>query len=501
MRLVSKAMNEFIEPRAFASTTIDFTRLRTGRQLECLAQGTGPNARWTKRLKIDFLFRVASDSSPDIGRRGQWDLASQQEQAAQLREYQNKFLIPAIKTLANVKSVRILFQTFRPNDEVIRAIFQLHKLQELTLVFEPEWESLEPFPDISPLGNLTSLALEGIPSLSLTSIVLVSGLISRSPMLESLTLQEANRDRGTDDLVDLADLFAGALASPAFVPRLRKLALRGRTRRFITLSPACVPYLSALKNLAIDENQAIGGESVDESTFWSALSSVGLKVVSLRIYPVTPAVAAYLESYPGLETLNVSGNIWGRDEDKISVAGEHAMASLVFHTVLPRHKETLRAFHICDIRWSQAWTLGRYLDSIVQCDELRMLRLPFHYTSDRRSPDITAYTLISQVSARLKHLQKLYISLAKYPIDTHPIDRAPTSMELYGVCEDYGVCDTDEDEVYEHASAFEEEVCKIKIHQASFEIYVDGAGDGKLIHNPNAGRFVRVACDYDFDGY
>ena len=114
LRLVSRAMNELAEARAFASILLDFGLSSVSyieHQLLTLASGNSPATRWTKRLVVltldpaDFnfgMFGMVSGMNPAPGEQ-------MQEAKARVLECRDTYLLPAIRALKNVETVSFVF--------------------------------------------------------------------------------------------------------------------------------------------------------------------------------------------------------------------------------------------------------------------------------------------------------------------------------------------------------------------------------------------------------
>ncbi|RXW19368.1 hypothetical protein EST38_g6487 [Candolleomyces aberdarensis] len=100
MRLLCKTFNEILEPRAFLSVTIGFTKQNMDTVLDLLprlASGTTPHARWARHLRVHNLVPLAEDG------RSVWDHLKPGPIRERLLACQNEWLIPAIKALPRVE--------------------------------------------------------------------------------------------------------------------------------------------------------------------------------------------------------------------------------------------------------------------------------------------------------------------------------------------------------------------------------------------------------------
>ncbi|KAF6750823.1 hypothetical protein DFP72DRAFT_1172703 [Ephemerocybe angulata] len=384
LRLVCKTFSSLFERVLFTKTTINASESFTPDQLRSFAS-KGPNARWTRKLNIQFIDR------------------------AEKTEGEGRSLLElAITGLRNLESVRLSVQPHRPNEDVIRALSQLPGLRQAELDFDDSCDSDLTFrglPRFHHLANLRSLELKNIPPCWVTEI---RRTIANSPRLETLDLLFAEFLQGfrggiefhpTSDwpepALDIAWMVKDVLSAPAFTPTLNSLSILGCTP---TLSTSAIPYLSALTELVIDPE----GTSVIDPSFWVGLSQAGVKLKSLDLSPITAPIVAYLTSYVGLEELDVFCDVDVPDTNPSDMAHE------VYHKVVVHHKDTLRVFRADGVS-SEVWAFRtEFFESILQCKKLQELKIPFLHgpdTTDISCP--TASNLVTAISRELQCFQEL----------------------------------------------------------------------------------------------
>ena len=106
MRLVSKGVNELVEPQIFSVVTFYFVKGECPNTvpelLKDIISGASPFVRWAKELRIEATLSVAVDGwmeyDPWLGEDRERMLASQKED-----------LVPAIKSLVRVESVEYVY--------------------------------------------------------------------------------------------------------------------------------------------------------------------------------------------------------------------------------------------------------------------------------------------------------------------------------------------------------------------------------------------------------
>ncbi|KAF5326349.1 hypothetical protein D9611_000925 [Ephemerocybe angulata] len=394
MCLVCKTFSSLFERVLFTDTTINAIESFTPDQLRSFAS-KGPNARWTRKLNIQFIDR------------------------AEKTEGEGRSLLElAITGLRNLESVR-------PNEDVIRALSQLPGLRQVELDFDDSGDSDFRFrgpPRFHHLANLRSLELKNIPPCWVTEI---RRTIANSPCLETLDLLFAEflqgfrggiefhptsdwPDKDDEPALDIAWMVKDVLSAPAFTPTLNSLSILGCPP---TLSTSAIPYLSALTELVIN----LEGTSVMDPTFWVGLSQAEVKLKSLDLAErVTAPIVAYLTSYVGLEKLDVF-----RDAD-VPDTGPSDMAHEVYHKVVPHHKDTLKVIRADGVS-SEVWAFRtEFFESILQCKKLQELKVPILHSSD--TTDIscpTASDLVTAISRELQFFQELSLDFEATEEDVH----------------------------------------------------------------------------------
>ncbi|KAF6759780.1 hypothetical protein DFP72DRAFT_116535 [Ephemerocybe angulata] len=348
IRLACRDLSYVLESKLFKATTINITRPEAQSQLRIMASGNGANARWTTHLKVQSLPRAANRS-------------------------QSTLLRKAIEGLRKLESAHIQFQMVS-NYDVVLAVSQLPKLRSVQLLFETGWRDSAPLPPLEYFKGLHSLELSNLP-LSQRAVDVLRQTITISPELQSLNILYQGRH---SSLEDLASVFADAVAAPAFVPTLERLILRGR---HITLSPACVPYLSALTDLQID--QCPTAHAVDPA-FWEALADGRVRLQHLKLYPLSPSIVAYLKTYTGLRTLRLSGN----GKDKSSINRQLHMVEALYREIIPQHRETLRELCTANLP-TTVWEIeAKNLKAILRCMNLETLAVKYRYDVGKGTIDL-----------------------------------------------------------------------------------------------------------------
>ncbi|RXW17105.1 hypothetical protein EST38_g8755 [Candolleomyces aberdarensis] len=388
-------MNELVEPLTFASITINFG-LRAApyieHQMSTLASGNSPATRWAKKVAI--LNLVVDTMHQGV--------------LEKVLACQNRYLIPAIQALQNVQFAWVSCGATprRPDvdSEILQALSQIPTLRNLSLSF-PEYYSGQ---GTLPLDtfNLRVLKLN-LPSGSIRTPMIqsIGPMVARSPALEELTLVETHTNQHGETNLDI--FFEDPMHPPSFVASLTKLTLVNRS---FTMSALSVPRLRSLVHLDM------GTGNVDAS-FWRALAGIGVKIRYFAVYPLDAAVILYLASYEGLKELHIRGHHRPEAKD---------CPEEVFHTVLPRHRQSLQQLTFSSLDY-RSWSItDNYLECVLGCSALRSLALLYHYPEDNRewpslqvvpqerlSMDLSA--LFTRITERLGRLETLKLSPRRQP--------------------------------------------------------------------------------------
>ncbi|KAF6753916.1 hypothetical protein DFP72DRAFT_900869 [Ephemerocybe angulata] len=491
MRLVCKAMSNLIEPRAFSKTTISFNQPWSENQLKSFALGNGPNSRWTKSLNIEHLYYTPETTSTSW-ERVRVDPAKQEEQRA--------LLISAISALKSVESARLRLEPERPNNEALLAVSQLPRLQSVDVFFDMRFtlgDDNQLTPTLSHFVNLRSLHVRNAPPGK--AVTDVCKVITNSPALETLFLHFLPPIRFPDPLRELraqlgmpraegdsdptpeavSELVKDSLSSPTFVPTLKTMLVPGSHLHF---SHSATPYFRVLTKLHVDREEMTANIDV---SFWTGLSQQGAKLKFLYIYPLTAASFAYLDSYAGLEELYLFRGDLRVEDTVVSVAERHSMADLVFHRVLPRHKDTLQILGTKGLS-NEAWALkNEYLDQVLQCKELRRLCLVFRYTAHWYAgvtSDINVPHSIMRIAEALPFFKKFDVHL--------DVTGGGWGLNLQGNPALVGYLDN-------QASSFGTDVCSVEfplsLHPAFEMVVYGGRGGWKLVFDSSSRRFMKCA--------
>ncbi|KAJ2930678.1 hypothetical protein H1R20_g6414, partial [Candolleomyces eurysporus] len=337
LRLVSKAMNELAEPLTFASITINFVPESVSyieHQLSTLASGNSPATRWTKRLTILNLVPVKLTAMSQYDR-------LQGEARETMLACQKKFLIPAIQALRNVQF----------------ASFPVHERGPVS------FKSRKNVPPLEAFANLRGLELTSLP-VSASTVDSIGRMIARCPALEELSL---SNDYNQQHIQNLDTIFNGSMRSPSFVPSLTKLTVMNSS---FNISASSVPYLRSLVHFDVQ----VKSGNIDAS-FWRTLALNGIQIRYFAVYPLDAAAIRYLASYQGLNEFHIRGR------------GGHEARDCpdeVFHTVLPRHQQSLRKLSFGSLNF-QSWSITEnYLECVLKCTALQGLTLLYHYPADTK---------------------------------------------------------------------------------------------------------------------
>lgn len=129
--------------------------------------------------------------------------------------------------------------------------------------------------------------------------------------------------------------------------------------------------------------------------FWPSLSANCVRLECLHVYPLTEAAVAYLLSYEGLGTLQLSPSSVRIDafSDKDDAAKERQ--GKLFQAVLPKHRKTLRHLIFGDLDFPEyginlaAKAECERFKGILECSNLETLRIIYFYPDLVDHPRIT----------------------------------------------------------------------------------------------------------------
>jgi hypothetical protein len=163
--------------------------------------------------------------------------------------------------------------------------------------------------------------------------------------------------------VNVETIFEDSMRSPTFVPKLKKLTVKGSGFKF---GCTALPYLRALVHLEIEENV--------DAPFWRALAAARVRLSHLTVDPLSPGFVCYLVSYSGLKDLHFRG-LYQNQTVEVPLQ--------VFRQVLPRHSLSLQNLSFNRLA-SDVWAITEeYLESILECRGLRTLSVLYHYPDNR----------------------------------------------------------------------------------------------------------------------
>ncbi|KAJ2934099.1 hypothetical protein H1R20_g2978, partial [Candolleomyces eurysporus] len=313
LRLVSKAVNEIIEPWNFSTVTFHFMKEAKPNHvpelLKHIISGTSPHVRWAEELQIRDMLPTPADGwleyNPWRGEERRMMLASQKED-----------LVSAIRSLIRVERVQFEVSSGESYMDPLCAIAELPRLRDLELGF---WNSFN-FNDAQvPLARFSELRSVKLRNLVPTPAIVkgLERLITNSPSMSQITIicvpfdPDVEGDNDRQHWLDLSSLFEAALApvnTPSFSEQtvqntaplslsIENLAVAGMQ----ILSPTAVPYLRSLTSLTIFNNSV----QID-SLFWNALKTSEVHLRRLTVYLILQPIIDYLLSYDGLQDIKIS---------------------------------------------------------------------------------------------------------------------------------------------------------------------------------------------------
>ncbi|KAF5318413.1 hypothetical protein D9611_013933 [Ephemerocybe angulata] len=406
LRLVSKMMKELADPLAFATMSIIFSLEHTLTQLQSLASNDSPNRRWTRYLNLNGFRR----DIPGV-------ILSRMKLATAL--------IPQIRSLKEVQQARYTMCKEEPYAEIISALACLPKLRVLNLVV---LTAKDADPAIfSQILNLEEIGVRSTFSTTFTKKVTRNLVQSSFLTLKSLSLESFDYSSSLqlDALLFLETSPSDSEPHPASSLPLAKLCLRGR----LLVKASCLPYLKHLTHLEL-RNLAHAGPSIGVYAFpWEALSQLGIHLTSLLVFPPTPSLLQYLGSYSGLVSLRLaeSEHIWKPNTDDndhphekgaSTPESQEKMAHTMVHSVLPRHRGTLKHLVLANLNYRFWAVTEAILKSVLSCQEIEILSLMYRFEKEpwdlagARSPFLDLTALLPRLITGLPLLHNFTISPA-----------------------------------------------------------------------------------------
>ncbi|KAF5314717.1 hypothetical protein D9611_007022 [Ephemerocybe angulata] len=400
LRLVSKAINEIVEPKVFASTSISFAdRPYTPAQLEAMASGNSPYSQWTTSLSIR---KMALLPLQDVLAGDRF----QGEERSQLLSCQTAFLVPALESLRKLRSVCLDVSRREPFEDVLSSLARLPNLEELRVLNCDNYEDKPLF--LEKFSNLRHISLSRIyfhPSAVTTLKRMTAQSLST---LETLTLAPQQvwvPGTGVSTPVKLEDLFeesTGVSSSPS-LPALNALHVTG-----VELAATSVHLLRSLVKLQVDildcRSEPLELDGVRDC-FWEALESSGVRLERLAISHLTPTAVKYLTSYEGLRELFLGPLSFSNDishEDHFAEVGPG---------VLTQHRKSLKILSLAHLDVAEFICTERDLELICLCEQLDTLTFGYPESAfdPERTPTISLDALFLRIAERLPRLRQLLI--------------------------------------------------------------------------------------------
>ncbi|KAF6745029.1 hypothetical protein DFP72DRAFT_1077929 [Ephemerocybe angulata] len=397
LRLVSKAINEIVEPKVFASTSISFTdRPYAPAQLEAMASGNSPYSQWTTSLSIRKMALLPLQVLAGDRFQG--------EERSQLLSCQTGFLVPALESLRKLRSVCLDVSRREPFEDVLSSLARLPNLEELRVLNCVNYEDNPLF--LEKFSNLRHISLSSI-YLHPSAVTTLKRMTAQSlSTLETLTLAPQQvwvPGTGVSTPVKLEDLFEesrGVSSSPS-LPALNALHVTG-----VELAATSVHLLRSLVKLQVDTLDC-GSEPLEldgvRDCFWEALESSGVRLERLAISHLTPTAVKYLTSYEGLREL-LLGSL------SLSISHEDHFAELR-PGVLTQHRKSLKILSLAHV--AEFICTERDLELICLCEQLDTLTFQVGYPESafdsERTPTISLDALFLRIAERLPRLRQLLI--------------------------------------------------------------------------------------------
>ncbi|KAL0573130.1 hypothetical protein V5O48_008833 [Marasmius crinis-equi] len=162
-----------------------------------------------------------------------------------------------------------------------------------------------------------------------------------------------------------------------------------------------VGSLEKLKSLHV----LSGSESLSPASIWPELQQHNITLQQVVVWTkMERPFLEYLDSFSGIEDLVIWG-AWGSSDDN----ADRDLASYFVHSVLPRHRETLRSLTTTAAE-EGPWSLGRHnVDEYAQCKGLRSLSVSINSedvgVADSQGDDILVGAMASvEIPPNIAHV-------------------------------------------------------------------------------------------------
>ncbi|KAJ7282524.1 hypothetical protein C8J57DRAFT_1172538 [Mycena rebaudengoi] len=381
LRGVCKALDFATAPLFFSSVLLDVhaeSLAKSIEYLEALSTNTTPWSRFARTLKIDRLSpttRLGSENPPGSN-------------TTEPMRALVKFLLPALKSLNNVRSVLWKACADDPDwarDAVLESISSFPVLEELELhgiAFDLDSSTLNQIHGLRKLSIAPTWTVSPWPHL----MSAFAQVVAQSPDLTHLQITGGPESfnssaRFTPRSPSLTDIFWKLSAARPL--RLTDLRLEGCGLR---LDATTLPHLRSLLRLSLYGNPLIyrdPDDSEDDTLLvattdercstlrdiWTTLKAEAIYLTHISTDTVDDSLLTYLTSYSGLKHLMLP--YVGSDSEGES----NRLAEIFYENVLPRHTQSLRKL-CCPAAFEGKWSFGPHnCEVISQCGRLEVLHM------------------------------------------------------------------------------------------------------------------------------
>ncbi|KAK0184385.1 hypothetical protein F5146DRAFT_964168 [Armillaria mellea] len=383
LRLTSKTLGSVTTPLVFEAVSLSLNQ--DHRYQKCMSFLQALVTRDDLAQHVRTL-HIHGPFDPPYGKGGFWYEISNKRRRT-IHSIQKR-LLGAIPSLVSLQS--LYFSAFDQGEldlssvnAIMLALSKLPLLSLLDIGLHRGKASYLDFHDLDHISFNGEHMLDVVPS-----------LIAHSPNLTQLHLSTPLRTSAVP--AAFLDIFSGLQKGKHSC--IEQLTIEGALILPTPDVPMIVPHLHHLSSLRI--------HIIDVAEeFWRALliEKIHLRDVSVDI--MNDALLEYLESYSGARSL--------------MLIAEHAAdnsSSIFWHSVLPRHADTLVELYI-QPKYAGGWCLDtRSLDAIIQCKCLEILRVKI----DREVLDVEGETnIITRILEGLHewpHLINLELLSVQIPV-------------------------------------------------------------------------------------
>ncbi|TFK18140.1 hypothetical protein FA15DRAFT_710139 [Coprinopsis marcescibilis] len=398
LRLVCKAFAEVAAGDLFYCLVIDMNNLKPQNGFDILlslaSDGSHPARTATRELSIQ---RIDLDEPVEV----------------------TSFLIPALKSLGNLKKLRLCYLfteldwIYTPVLECLKPMMPRITALEVSLIYadpqmpDDKTKAFTALLNSAQISRLTSFAIDssrgGGPRQDIGShlpTAALSVIEKSSSHLQSLAFRMPSLGplKNTSTPTTLQTIFGPSTRSSFAV--LTHLTISDEIICNMRSSTPTVPQLNSLKHLTcmpqmtttIDFEPPIVGNQQPTFDFWTALANTGVRLQSIKGARATRELFHYLESYSGeLQELHIKCYRAHNDgKDKWQDLGEE-----LWNRIVPLHHTSLRILQIrsnCD-GW---WSFGPLTQDVFQIHafpELEELTLNVHKPPKSSADSQTGYVL------------------------------------------------------------------------------------------------------------